>query len=113
MASSKDCQYFLKEKEIQKVKSEKNISYHKAHRLVSAANDSPVQKSYASVAKRVFNSVETQTIFTWIENTEKPTRLTVKPKENILTPSHKTSSSSQTASTSVKTSISSTKQKKR
>jgi hypothetical protein len=42
-----------------------------------------VQKSYASVAKRVFNSVETQTIFTWIENTEKPTRLTVKPKENI------------------------------
>ena len=113
MASSKDCQYFLKEKEIQKVKSEKNISYHKAHRFVSAANDSPVQKSYASVAKLVFNSVETQTIFTWIENTEKPTRLTVKPKENILTPSHKTSSSSQTASTSVKTSISSTKQKKR
>jgi len=70
-----------------------------------------VQKSYASVAKRVFNSVETQTMFTWIENTEKPTRLTVKPKEKILTPSHKTSSSSQTASTSVKTSISSTKQK--
>jgi hypothetical protein len=44
-----------------------------------------VQKSYASIAKRVFNSVETQTMFTWIENTEKPTRLTVKPKEKILT----------------------------
>jgi hypothetical protein len=78
-----------------KVKSEKNISYPEARRFVSAANDSPVQKSYASVAKRVFNSVETQTMFTWFENTEKPTRLTVKPKEKIPTPSHKTSSSSQ------------------
>jgi TnpA family transposase len=46
MASSKDCQYFLKEKEIQKVKSEKNISYHEARRLVSGANDSPVQISF-------------------------------------------------------------------
>jgi mannose-6-phosphate isomerase-like protein (cupin superfamily) len=64
-----------------------------------------VQKSYTSVAKRVFNSVETQTMFTWFENMEKTTRLTVKPKEKIPTPSHKTSSSSQTASTSVKTSI--------
>ena len=76
MASSKDCQYFLKEKEIQKVKSEKNISYPEARRFFFAANDSPVQKSYANVAKRVFNSVETRAMFTWIENTEKPTRLT-------------------------------------
>ena len=70
-----------------------------------------MQKSYASVAKRVFNSVETQTMFTWIENTTQPTRLNVKQKETIVTPSNKTSSSSQTASTAVKTSISSTKQK--
>jgi hypothetical protein len=56
-----------------------------------ATNDSPTQKSYASVAKRVFNSVETQTIFTWIENTEKPTRLTGKPKEKNVKTSHKTS----------------------
>jgi len=89
---------------------EKNISYPEARRFVSAANDSPVQK-YASVAKRVFNSVETQTMFTWIENTAQPTRLNVKKKETIVTPSNKTSSSSQTASTAVKTSISSTKQK--
>jgi hypothetical protein len=94
MASSKDCQYFLKEKEIQKVKSEKNISYHEARRFVSGANDSPVQKSYDSVTKRVVNSVETLTMLTWIENTERPTWLTVKPKQKILTPSHKTSSSS-------------------
>jgi len=100
MASSKDCQYFLKEKEIQKIKSEKNISYPEARKFVSAANDSPAQKSYVSVAKRVFNTVETQTMFTWIEDTEKPTRLTVKPKEKIITPSTQKSSSSQTATTS-------------
>ena len=73
MASSKDCQHFIREKEIQKIKSETNISYPEARRFVSATNDSPTQKSYASVAKRVFNSVETQTMFTWIENTEKST----------------------------------------
>ena len=65
-----------KKKEIQKVKSEKNISYPEARRFVSNANDSPVQKSYASVARRAFNSVETETMLTWIENTEKPIRLT-------------------------------------
>jgi hypothetical protein len=54
----------------QKIKSETNISYPEARRFVSATNDSPTQKSYASVAKRVFNSVETQTMFTWIVNTE-------------------------------------------
>ena len=91
MASSKDCQHFIREKEIQKIKSETNISYPEARRFVSATNDSPTQKSYASVAKCVLNSksVETQAIFTWIENTERPTWLTVKPKQKILTPSHK------------------------
>jgi hypothetical protein len=47
-------------------------------------------------------------MFTWIENTEKPTRLTGKPKEKNVKTSHITSSSFQTATTSVKTSISST-----
>ena len=78
-----------KEKEIQRVKLEKQISYPEARRFDSAANDLPVQRSYSSVAKRVFNSVETQAIFTRIENTEKPTRLPVKAKKN-LTPSYKT-----------------------
>jgi hypothetical protein len=77
MASSKDCQHFIGEKKRNsKVKSEKNISYPEARRFVSNANDSPVQKSYASVARRAFNSVETETMLTWIENTEKPIRLT-------------------------------------
>ena len=65
MASSKDCQHFIGEKkEIQKVKSEKHIAYPEARRFVSNANDSPVQKSYASVARRAFNSVEAETMFT-------------------------------------------------
>ena len=34
MVSSKNCQYYLKEKEIQKVISEKNISYPEARRFV-------------------------------------------------------------------------------
>ena len=83
MASSKNCHYFLQEKEVQKVKSENNIPWG-------------VQKSYVSVAKRVFISVEA--MFTWIENTEKPTRLTVKPKEkncNTITLSIKFFSDSQ------------------
>jgi hypothetical protein len=39
---------------------QKKISHTLRRADSSAANDSPVQKSYASVAKRVFNSVETQ-----------------------------------------------------
>ena len=70
-----------KKTEIQNIKSEKNISYPESRRFVSAANDSPAQNSYASTAKRVFNSVETQTMLTWIDDNEKPTRLTVNPKE--------------------------------
>jgi hypothetical protein len=92
-----------KKKRSKKLNQKKNISYPEARRFVSAANDSPVQKSYASVARRVFISVEMQTMFTWIKNTEMPTRLTVKPKEKNITSSHKTSRSSQTASTIVKT----------
>ena len=54
MASSKDCQFFKKETEIQKIKTEKYISYPEARRFVTATNDSNVQKSYASVIKPVF-----------------------------------------------------------
>ena len=53
-------------------------------------------KNHVSVAKRIFNSVEA--MFTWIEDTEKPTRLTVNPKEkncNTITLSIKFFSDSQ------------------
>ena len=82
------------------MKSEKNMSYPEARRFVSTANNSPVKIVYASVAKRVFNSVETETMLTSIEDIGKPTRLTESKRKNI-TPSHKTSSSSQTAKISI------------
>ena len=41
-----------------------------------------------NVVKGVFSSVETQTVFTWIEDTDKPTRLTDNPKK-IIIPSRK------------------------
>lgn len=74
------------------------MSYPEARRFVSTENNSPVKIVYASVTKRVFNSVETETMFTSIEDIGKPTRLTESKRTNI-TPSHKTSSSSQTATT--------------
>ena len=61
---------------------------------------SRMEKAYARVAKRVFSSVEIQTMFTWIEKTKKPTRLTVKHKDKIITPSYEASISSQTTTTS-------------
>jgi len=69
-------------------------------------------KNHVSVAKRVFNSVEA--MFTWIENTEKPTRLTVKPKEkncNTITLSIKFFSDSQPSSSNFNYFYKSTKQK--
>jgi hypothetical protein len=50
---------FSKKKKSKRSNQKKTISYPEARRFVSAANDSPAQKSYASVAKRVFNTVET------------------------------------------------------
>jgi len=56
-----------------------------------------MQKSYTSVANPDFNSFETQTMLTWIEGVENPTRLSVNQKGEIITPSYKTSNSSLTA----------------
>jgi hypothetical protein len=39
-------------------------------------------KSYTGVGNPVFNSVEAQTMLTWIKGTENLTRLTVKPQYN-------------------------------
>jgi hypothetical protein len=40
MASSKDCQFFIKENKIQTIKVERNISYPEARKFVSVTNDS-------------------------------------------------------------------------
>lgn len=63
MSSSKECPVYLKEKQIQKIKVENNISYFDAQRQVTVSNDSqPTSKmSYAGAAKRQYKSAETQT----------------------------------------------------
>ena len=61
MSSSKECPVYLKEKQIQKIKVENNISYFDARRQVTVSNDSqPASKmSYAGAAKRQYTSAET------------------------------------------------------
>ena len=65
MSSSKNCPAYKREKEIQKLKTEGNMSYQEARKLISVTKDSVL--SYASVAKAKPSStnVETQTIYTW------------------------------------------------
>ena len=70
MASSKDCPIFIKEKAIQKIKSEKNISYGEARRLYNTTN-SPSTKTYASILKST-SSIGTQTSLTWPESDPNP-----------------------------------------
>ena len=70
-------------------------------------NDSSAQKSYASVTKPVFTSVETQTDITWLNKADKPTRLIVKNTEKIVNSSQTTSSSRTTTTSDSKSSTSS------
>ena len=66
MASSKDCPVFKKEKEIQKIKSEKNVSYGEARRLYNTTHNTnqSANKTYASALKSTA-SIGTQTSLTW------------------------------------------------
>ena len=53
MASSKHCPLWIKEKDIQKVKTEKRITYHEAKKLVNMYSvPKPNLPSYATVAKK-------------------------------------------------------------
>ena len=71
-ASSKSCPVWIQEKEIQRVKTEKCLSYGDARRLVVSApsSSSPAASSYASavktVPKKVTLNVECQTPAFWI-----------------------------------------------
>ena len=107
--ASKDCQFFIKEKKIQTIKVERNISYPEARKFVSVTNDSSAQKSYASVTKPVFTSVETQTDITWLNKADKPTRLMVENTEKIVNSSKNVTNSSQTTSSSRTTTTSDSK----
>ena len=91
MSSSKDCPIYKKEKEILKIKTEKNITYQEARQQHTAfVNSLPSsQNTYASVAKRAFTSTETQTVLTWKVDEENMTKLPVDSSEKVLTPSEK------------------------
>ena len=68
-ASSKSCPVWIQEKEIQRVKTEKSLSYGEARKLVTSSSSSPsVTTSYASAAKSATKkvSVDCQTPAFWI-----------------------------------------------
>ena len=96
MATSKDCPIFQKEKAIQKIKSEKSISYGDARRIYNTANSQSQTKTYAS-AVRSTASIGTQTSLSWPESDSNPKTI------HVPASSKSVSQSSQTASTSSKT----------
>ena len=107
-SSSKTCPVWIKEKEIQKVKAEKNIPYGEAKRLVSPPSSSPATSSYASaVRSSPKRSIECQTPDFWIN--DQTTLLELSRKPSFQTAS--TSSSTETLTTT-NTSIKNTKQNK-
>ena len=102
MASSTDCQHFIREKEIQKVKSEKTLR----------GADSLVQrmihhsKNHMLMSLSMFSiQLKLKQCLPGLKKTENHLGWLVNQKENNVTPSHKTSNSSQRVTTSVKTSI--------
>ena len=70
-SSSNKCPTFLREKEIQKLKTEKNITYQEARREVTALNAATPSRSYAEAAKSSF-TYGWQTMYTWPEGESKP-----------------------------------------
>ena len=72
-ASSKSCPIWKQEKEIQRIKTERGLSYGDARRLVTSSSSSPsssVAPSYASavksIPKKITMSVDCQTPLSWI-----------------------------------------------
>ena len=73
MASSKECPIWIREAEICKIKTTKNISFAEARKLFNATTSTPtIQKTYSATVKSVSTrTVSCQTHTTWI-NTEIP-----------------------------------------
>ncbi|XP_071138259.1 uncharacterized protein [Mytilus edulis] len=113
-SSSRDCPVYLKEKNIIKIKTERNISYPEAKQIASVSNDLLVSNrpSYASKVVRSFSHENTQTRMTWPIDADNFTMLPVEtePTDKILIPRKPTSSKTSTQSTqsSIQSSISST-----
>lgn len=114
-SSSRDCPVYLKEKNIIKIKTERNISYPEAKQIASVSNDLLVSNrpSYASKVVRSFSHEHTQTRMTWPIDAETFTMLPVEtePNDKILIPRKPTPSKTSTQSTqsSLQSSMSSSK----
>ena len=69
-ASSKSCPIWIQEKDIQRIKTERGLSYGDARRLVTSQSSSSVAQSYASavknVPKKITMSVDCQTPASWV-----------------------------------------------
>ena len=103
MANSRNCEFYKKEVQIQKIKTDKNISYQDARKLVSASNTSTPDTSYADKVKGppTTRTFETQTVFTWPNGTDLPILVTEFDSQiSKSSSSGSTSSSSQTTDSS-------------
>ena len=91
MSSSKDCSVYKREKEILKIKTEKNVTYQEAKQQFTTSGNNLLsgQKTYANVAKRSFTHSETQTHLTWKEGNDNFTKLSVETSDRVITPSPK------------------------
>ena len=100
-SSSKTCPVWIKEKEIQKVKAEKNIPYGEAKRLVSPPSSSPATTSYASAARSSpKRSIECQTPDFWMN--DKITLLELSRKPPVQTASTGSSTDALPTKTTIK-----------
>ena len=102
-ASSKSCPIWQQEKDIQRVKTEKSLSYFEARKLVvsSLSTSTSVTTSYASIAKSVPKkvSIECQTPAFWIG--KQPSLLEASRKDSVETASAGTSTPEQHTSNKV------------
>ena len=95
MANSRNCSFYIKELNIQKLKTEKQISYQEARKLVSSSNESSKTTSYADKVRGppATRTFETQTVFTWPNSCTFP----------VLVSEYSPSSSSASSQTSANT----------
>ena len=96
-SNDKECPKWKEEKEIQRIKAERGISYTEAKKQMDIFNS--VKSTYAQAAaatKPVVKTVnvETQTEMTWPEGTKQPKKCAVEKQINKV---NKTSASSQTS----------------
>ena len=85
-SSSKTCPIWILEKEIQRVKTEKNLPYGEAKRLVSPPSSSPATSSYASAVRSLpKRTIECQTPDFWINDKTSLLELSRRPSVQTTT----------------------------